>query len=225
MLWVRGAAVSLSPPQGKPSPLLWSPWQPQHQHLPPLGLSTKVNWWLKISLNLIFAMVVMCLVWSRADSRILFGPDVLCFNWSGTSVISGPALKKTHPHTQTQRTNEQTCGKVKTKESAENTATQCEHYHSLQAPVRCVCVRPPNMFSFKDVCLLAGRLYDEGGLTVELRQSRNTDKILFRYLASLQWHWEGEFSSWVCFFTVVLSWAHTWKLRQHSLCFSFILKL
>lgn len=51
MRWDRGAAASLSHPQGNPSPPLWSPWQPP-PHLPllPLGLSTKVNWWLQIVL-------------------------------------------------------------------------------------------------------------------------------------------------------------------------------
>lgn len=43
MLWYRGAAVSLSPAQGRPSPLLRSPWQPQHLHPPPLGHFTKVK--------------------------------------------------------------------------------------------------------------------------------------------------------------------------------------
>lgn len=32
-----------------------------------------------------------------------------------------------------------------------------------------------------------GKTYDERELTVELRQSRNADKILFRYLSSLQY--------------------------------------
>uniref|UniRef100_A0A8C6S524 MLLT10 histone lysine methyltransferase DOT1L cofactor n=1 Tax=Neogobius melanostomus TaxID=47308 RepID=A0A8C6S524_9GOBI len=40
----RGVAASPSPPQGNPSPLLWSPWQPlPHLCPPPLGLSIKVN--------------------------------------------------------------------------------------------------------------------------------------------------------------------------------------
>lgn len=73
--WDRGAAVSLSPPQGRPSPLPWSPWQPQP--LPLLDLSTKVN---LMSVNepwsLLFAMGVMCFVWFGANSRILCGPDI-----------------------------------------------------------------------------------------------------------------------------------------------------
>lgn len=42
--WDKGAAASLSPPQGSRFPPPWSPWQPP-PHLPllPLGLSTKVN--------------------------------------------------------------------------------------------------------------------------------------------------------------------------------------
>lgn len=51
----------------------------------------------------------------------------------------------------------------------------------------CVCTRVywPTFFSFREACLFTERLYDEGGLVGELRQSRNTDKILFCYLASL----------------------------------------
>lgn len=69
--WDRGVAVSLSPPQGRPSPLLWSPWQPQP--LPLLDLSTKVNWWLWMSLGVFFLpwlSCVLCDLGPTADSCV-----------------------------------------------------------------------------------------------------------------------------------------------------------
>lgn len=89
--WDRGAAVSLSPPQGRPSPLLWSPWQPQP--LPLLDLSTKVNWWLWMSLGVSFLPCVLCDLGPTAEScvALIYVVQLVCDfhnQW--------PCLEETH---------------------------------------------------------------------------------------------------------------------------------
>lgn len=129
--WDRGVAVSHSPPQGRPSPLPWSPWQPQP--LPLLDLSTKVNWWLWMSLGVFFVPWLSCYLCDlgrTAESCVaLISMVQLVCDFHN----QWPCLEETHR----KRTNVQTCWKVK---SVENKAAQCEHCYSLESPVRCVYV-------------------------------------------------------------------------------------
>lgn len=225
MLWDRGAAVSLSPPQGRPSPLPWSPWQPRHLHLPPLGLSTKVNGWLKISLWVLFFHWMSCVLcdfeWTAEFCLALMSVFQLvrdfCNQW--------PCLEKTHTHTHKHKEwmiKHVGRSRLKSWQRTQQLSVSSIIALKLLSGV-CVCfcvwvslcvsvsvrIGPhvgPHVFFQRS--LLMGRLYDKGRLSWDKVGTQiKYPSIILCPSSDREW----DVSSCACFLTVVLSWAHTWK--------------